>query len=463
MQPLCKVILALLCLTGIFSCSAEESGSEVPDLEKILPELSGYDAFLDTLQHRSFLYFVNEINPENGLVKDRSTADSPSSIAAVGFAIPAWAVGAERGWISRDRARDLTLNALRFFWQSEQSLDPLATGYKGFYYHFIDMENGERIWTCELSTIDTAWLIAGMRFARQYYSGESARETEIRTLADSLTFRVDWSFFTRPDTMNHPGSVTMSWRPERGASPVGWVGYNEALYLYILAAGSDYQDVKRGYRQWLSHYRWEEPYDGLAHVVFPPLFGHQYSHIFVDFRGLADGYMREKGIDYFENSRRATLAQRQYAINNPRGWKGYDSQVWGLTACDGPGTQHSDGDRQFRGYSARGASGDDIVDFDDGTIAPTATGGSVPFAPEVCIPALKAMYDQYGEKGLWGKYGLKDSFNPTLDWVNEDYLGIDQGPIVLMIENYRSGLIWEYCMKDPVIKKGLQVLDFQEL
>ena len=418
-------------------------------------------AFLDDLQYHTFQYFVNEINPENGLVKDRSTADSPSSIAAVGFAFPVWAIGAERGWISKERARQLTLNSMRYFWNSPQGTEPLATGYKGFYYHFIDMKNGQRVWNCELSTIDTAWLLAGVRFASQYYSGSSEQDSEIRALADSLTFRVDWSFFTRPDTMNHPGSVTMSWRPERGWSPVGWVGYNEALYLYILAAGSGYQDAASGYEQWLSHYEWKEPYPELGHAAFPPLFGHQYSHIFVDFRDIQDRYMRDKGIDYFENSRRALLAQRRYAIDNPMQWAGYDSLVWGLTACDGPGIQHSDDVRQFRGYSARGATGPADIEFDDGTIAPTAVGASVPFAPALTVATLREIKRRYGSKGLWGPYGLRDAFNPTLNWIDSDYLGIDQGPIVLMIENFRTGMIWEYCMRDPVIRKGLQVLDFQ--
>ncbi len=421
------------------------------------------ESFLDSLQRRSFLYFLHETNYDNGLVKDRSTEASPASIAAVGFAIPSWAVGSERGWITREEAAKRTLNAARFFMNSEQSKDTLATGYKGLYYHFLDMKNGKRFWKSELSTIDTGLLLAGLRFAAQYFNGDNATEKEIRALADSLTFRVDWDYMTLDEKEKHGPAMSMSWRPESGFNKTGWVGYNEALILYIIAAGSNYHDYEKAYNKWLSTYRWGEPYEGLAHAQFPPLFGHQYSHMFVDFRNLADAYMRVKGIDYFENSRRAVLTQRNYAIDNPNKCEGYDSLTWGLTACDGPGSYRSGNGKKFYDYTARGYAGPDYFWDDDGTIAPTAAAASIPFAPEVVIPTLKNFMVKYGDKGLWDKYGFVDAFNPTLNWYDKDYLGIDQGPIVLMIENYRTGLIWEYCMKDPVIQKGLKRLGFQSL
>lgn len=419
------------------------------------------EAFLDTLQRRSFLYFLHEANPENGLVKDRSTAASPASIAAVGFAIPVWAVGAERGWISREEAARRTLNAARFFMNSEQSKDALATGYKGMYYHFLDLKNGKRFWSSELSTIDTGLLLAGLRFAAQYFNKDNDVENEIKALADSLTYRVDWNFMTLSEKEEHGLAMSMSWKPERGFNKTGWVGYNEALILYVIAAGSSYTDYEKAYDKWLSSYHWGGSYKGLEHVLFPPLFGHQYSHIFIDFRNLADKYLQEKGIDYFENSRRAVLTQRQYAIENPNKWEGYDSLTWGLTACDGPGSKYNKNGRSFMDYSARGVAGDLI--WDDGTIAPTAAAASIPFAPEVVMPTLKNFMAKYGNKGLWDKYGFVDAFNPTADWYDKDYIGIDQGPIVLMIENYRTGMIWEYCMKDPVIQEGLKRLGFQPL
>ncbi|MBN1154339.1 Tat pathway signal protein, partial [candidate division KSB1 bacterium] len=375
--------------------------------------------------------------------------------------IAAWAVGAERGWITRDEAVERTYRALKFFWNSNQSKAKDATGYRGFYYHFLDMKTGKRTWNCELSTVDTAWLLGGIRFAAQYYDNADSLEQEIRRLADLMTFRVEWDWATFPEGGDYGQTVAMGWKPEEGFSKLGWTGYNEALFLYIVAAGSNYEGAERAYKRWLAYYDWKEPYPELGHVIFMPLFGHQYSHIFVDFRGLYDTYMREKGIDYFENSRRATMAQQRYAIDNPMGWAGYDSLTWGLTACDGPGPKYNTGDRRFNAYAARGTSGVGLTHDDDGTIAPTAAGGSVVFAPELCIPTLMAMKERYGDQGLWGRHGFLDSFNPTLDWYNKDYLGIDQGPILLMIENLRSGLIWKYSMRDPVILRGLKRLGFR--
>lgn len=457
-----QIIFILIVAIFLFNCERQPPVRESARVVSQYIPAAADSAFLDTLQHRSFLYFIHETNPLNGLVKDRSTEDSPASIAAVGFAFPVWAIGAERKWIPREDAAWRTLTALRFFWRAEQSPDPLATGYQGFYYHFLDMKTGKRVWNCELSTVDTGWLIAGIRFAAQYFNRENAEEREIRLLADSLTHRVKWDWMTMPDTGRYASTITMGWRPEEGFHHMGWVGYNEALLIYIIAAGSNYRGATKAYQQWLSHYDWRESYPGLAHAVFPPLFGHQWSQMFVDFRGLWDDFGRKKGIDYFENSRRATLTQWRYAIDNPRGWAGYDSLIWGLTAGDGPGETYNAGGHTFLGYAGRGSSGPELVFFDDGTIAPTAAASSIVFAPEIVFPTLHAMYNRYGEKGLWGPYGFRDGFNPTAQWWGEDYLGIDQGPIVIMIENYRSGLVWKLMMQDPVIRKGLEVLGFSK-
>lgn len=451
-------ITAILFL--VFGC-ADNPADQKPVLPKTEKLSSEDEAFLDTLQHRSFQYFLKEINRANGLVRDRSTADAPASIAATGFALPVWAVGAERGWISRRQAAELTITCLNFLWNAEHSADSLANGYRGFFYHFLKMDSGKRTWNCELSSIDTALLLAGARFSAQYFHRNNPLEKQIRALADSMTFRVDWNWMTLPDRGKYAGTISLGWRPEKGFIPIGWVGYNEALILYIIAAGSGYENAAKAYQKWLSFYDWREPYPGMGLVSFPPLFGHQYSHLFVDFRGLPDAYMRKKGIDYFENSRRAVWVQRQYAIENPNGWTGYDSLCWGLTACDGPGPDYNFDQREFFWYNARGASGPDLVQNDDGTIAPTAAAASIAFAPEIVIPTLKSLYKRYGDRGLWGPYGFRDAFNPTINWFDKDYLGIDQAPVVLMIENYRSGMIWEYCMRDPVIQKGLKVLGFK--
>ena len=194
-------------------------------------------------------------------------------------------------------------------------------------------------------------------------------------------------------------------------------------------------------------------------MAFPPLFGHQFSQAFIDFRCIADAYMKKKGIDYFENSRRATYVQRQYAIDNPHGWVGYDSLCWGITASDGPTNKYNFDGREFLGYAGRGTSGPEYNYFDDGTIAPYGPLSSLPFAPEIVLPTIKSINEKYGTK-LWGKYGYYDSFNLTAGWVNDDFIGIDQGPMLIMIENFRTGLVWNYVMKDRIIRKGLRRLGF---
>jgi hypothetical protein len=419
--------------------------------------------FLDTVQFYAFKYFLYEINPDNSLVKDRSTEDSPVTIAACGFALPIWAIGAEKGWISRNEAAQKTLKMLRFFFYSEQSPDTLSTGYQGFFYHFLNFKTGKREWTCELSSIDSGILFAGIIFAKNYYNQNNKIEREIRYLAKKILERVNWEFFQMPANSKYPYAINMGWHPESNEfNSLGWVGYNEALFLYVIAAGLGMKNVEKGYQTWMTHYDWREPYQGFGHLVFPPLFGHQYSHIWIDFRNLADDTLRNRKIDFFENSRRATYVQRFYAIENPFSWKGYDSLTWGITACDGPGEKYNFNNKRFYGYAGRGTSGPDLVFFDDGTLAPTAAGGSIPFAPEICIPTLMSIYERFKE-GIWGKYGFVDAFNLTVNWFDKDYLGIDQGPIVLMIENYRNGFVWKHIMKDKIIKNGLKKLNIQKL
>ena len=425
------------------------------------------DPFLDTLEERTFRFFWDSASPKNGLVPDRWPSKSFSSIAAVGFGLTAYPVGVERGYVTREQARERTLVTLRFFWSAPQG--PAATGmtgHRGFFYHFLDMERGQR-WAAdvELSTIDTALLIAGVLAAAEYFDGAHPDEQEIRRLADALYRRVEWDWFQRESPL-----VTMGWKPESQYIPARYEGYDEAMLLYVLALGSPTHPIRaEAWPAFTRTYAWGEFY-GQEHLNFAPLFGHQYSHIWIDTRGIKDEYMRGKGIDYFENSRRATLSQRAYAIDNPMRWKGYDADVWGLTASSGPtdATHTIDGvERTFHTYWARGAAMKDIRD--DGTIAPTAVGGSIPFAPEETIAALKAMRDRYGEH-VFRSHGFVNAFNPTLDraiplkqgrvvpgvgWFEDDYLGIDQGPIVLMIENHRSGLIWRLMKKNPHVVRGL--------
>ncbi|MGQ0561776.1 MAG: glucoamylase family protein [Gemmatimonadota bacterium] len=453
-----KVRLALL---AVFA-----AGSGLPAQAQRPAAVQTEAAFLDTLQARTFDFFWQTTNPRNGLTPDRYPTPSFSSVAAIGFALTAYPVGVTRGYITREQAVERTLATLRFLWRAPQGATPDAvSGYKGLFYHFLDMETGHRYRTVELSTIDTGLLMAGVLFAQSWFDGPAAGEAEIRALADSLYRRVNWQF-----AQARPPAVSMGWHPEKGFIAHDWRGYNEGMILLILALGSPTHPVGPDtWAAWTSSYRWGSFY-GYEHVGFAPLFGHQYSHIWIDFRGIHDAYMRARGIDYFENSRRATLAQRAYAMANPNGWKDYGADIWGLTASDGPKdvTRVVDGvPRRFFTYAARGASFTEVRD--DGTIAPTAAGGSIPFAPEVAIPALRAMRVHYGDK-LFREYGFLDAFNPTFTftdlelrhgsvmgdvWIDGDYLGIDQGPILLMAENHRSGFVWETMKRNPYIVRGL--------
>ena len=457
-----KAINTILLLLFV-GCKAQQNQAVFKSNGKIDYSISNSDEkLLDSIQYSSFLFFKEQSNPENGLVKDRSASWAPASIAAIGFALPSYAVGVERNWISRDDAARITLNTLNFFLNSVQSSDTNATGYKGFYYHFLRMNSGTREWNCELSTVDTGLLMMGIIFARNYYNLDNNIENEIRSAAEKLINRLDWEFFKMPSTGKYANSISMGWDPKEGLHHMGWAGYNEALFLYILAAGSGMKNVEAAYNSWLASYDWRTPYPVLSHAAFPPLFGHQFSHTFIDFRGLVDSYMKEKGIDYFENSRRATLVQRQYAIDNPYNWVGYDSLCWGISASDGPTEKYNFDDKKFLGYAGRGTSGPDLNYFDDGTIAPYAAISSIVFTPEIVLPTIKNFNEKYGD-GLWREYGYVDSFNPTLNWFNKDYIGIDQGPLLLMIENFRTGLVWNYVMKDPVIQNGLAKLGFEYL
>jgi len=428
------------------------------------------DPFLDTLELRTFRWFWETTNPSNGLTPDRWPTRSFSSVASVGFALTAYGIGVERGYVTRAEAAQRTLTTLRFFWQAPQGQQASGnTGYRGFFYHFLDMQTGLRFEQVELSTIDTTLLLGGVLFCREYFDGSNATEAAIRAYADSLFRRVEWRW-----AMPRPPLVSMGWHPERGFIEHDWRGFNEAMLLYVLALGSPTHAIDpAAWDEWTRTYRWTDFY-GQSHVNFAPLFGHQYSHVWIDFDGIRDAYMRGKGSDYFQNARRATLAQRAYAMANPSGWRGYSANVWGLTASDGPNdtTVTIDGrQRRFFTYRARGAAANEIVD--DGTLVPTAAGGSVPFAPEIAVPALRAMRTTYGDD-LFGQYGFVDAFNPTFQlpvqlgsglrhgrvvpgkgWFDTDYLGIDQGPIIAMIENYRSGLVWERMKNSPYIVQGL--------
>jgi len=276
------------------------------------------DERLPDIQRRSFDYFLKEASPANGLIADRNTAGSPASIAAVGLALSLYPVGVERGFMTRAAAVARTLATLRFFWKAPHGPQADAAGYKGFYYHFLDMKTGRRVWNCELSTVDTALLLAGALAAGAYFDRDDEPELEIRRLADALYRRADWRW-----AQNGGATVTHGWRPEKGFLRYRWQGYDEALILYVLGLGSSTHPLTReSYAAWLSTYKWKKIY-GRELAYAGPLFIHQLSHVWIDFRGIRDVFMRDHDSDYFENSRRATYLQRDYAIRNPRGFSGY--------------------------------------------------------------------------------------------------------------------------------------------
>jgi hypothetical protein len=468
MNPL-RFLAPPLVLVAAISLAGCASETETPPPPGEVETDTG--ASLDDLERRTFNFFWELSDPVTGLTPDRWPTKSFSSLAAVGFALTAYPIGAERGYVTRAEAAGRVHNTLTFLWEAPQNDSPSdATGYRGFFYHFVDPETGRRFGNVELSTVDTALLMAGALFCQSYFDGTEPQEEKIRELADALYRRVDWQW-----AQPRPPTIVLGWKPEEGFLPYDWRGYNEAMIMYLLALGSPTHPVgEEGWEEWVSRYQWND-FHGYEHLGFAPLFGHQFSHVWVDFRGIQDEYMRSRGIDYFENSRLATLSQRAYAIENPSAFAGYGEDLWGLSACDGPvdGEFEIDGvTRSFRTYAGRGASFTHIVD--DGTVTPMAATSSIVFAPEVAIPTIISMRDTYGEN-LYSTYGFLDALNPTLTidvqvqhgrvipgtgWFDTDYLGIDQGPILAMVENYRSELVWKTMRRNPYIIEGLRRAGF---
>ena len=460
--PLELAIAAGLFLWGLIP-GAAFAASATTDPQLGEPQQVALDPFLDDLEARTFRFFWETANPKNGLVPDRYPTPSYASIAAVGFGLTAYPIGADRGYISRAAAGERVLATLRFFSR--------AANEHGFFYHFLDMSTGERANASEVSTVDTALLLAGVLFCHSYFNTHDPQDVKIRKLADQIYRRVDWTW-----AQPRPPAVALAWTRELGFIGGDWRGYNEAMLVYLLAMASPTHPIDpEAWALWTKGYQdhWGTLY-GQTYLSFAPLFGHQYTHVWVDFRGIRDAYMREHGLDYFENSRRATYTQRRYAIANPQHWQAYGKNIWGMSASDGPGpsqeTYLGKQERPFLRYAARGVGVGRIVD--DGTIAPTAAISSLPFAPEIVLPATLEMYHRFGAS-IYSSYGFLDAFNvsyrSTSDgqpargdagWVDTDYVGIDQGPILAMIENYRSELVWRVMRNNPIIREGLERAGF---
>jgi len=373
--------------------------------------------FLKKIQKDSFLYFWNEANPNNGLVKDSSDPYAPSSIAAVGFGITAVCIAETHGWVSHDEAYARVLNTLL-------ALRDIVAHERGFFYHFVSMYDGKRAWLSEASSIDTAIVVSGALFAGQFYKG-----TEVEKVADQIYRRVDWKWM-----LNGKKMLCMGWKPETGFLPHYWDAYSELILVYALAIGSPTHPIPVDCWQ-----QWERPVADtkLGRVVFCPtgsIFAYQYAHAWIDLRNLVDD-----DVNYFDNSMKATILNRAFCIQKSKDFKSYGVDSWGLTACQGP-----DG---YRGYGAKPGRPDH-----DGTVAPCAAAGSIPFAPRITINALKHMYRNFKDN-LYGRYGFRDAYNLDRNWWCDKYLGIDQGITVLMIENYLYGSVWSYFMRVPYIEK----------
>lgn len=456
-------------LTGLVS-GCQSTG---PATERFAaPSAAEAAALLNDLERRTFNFFWDTTDATTGLAPDRWPTPSFCSVAAVGFALTGYCLGVSRGWVTRAQARDRVLTTLRTFRDAPQgSAASGVAGYRGFFYHFLDMKSGTRFARCELSTVDTSLLLAGMLCCQSFFDSPDAQESQLRSIVDDIYGRVDWAWAqVRPPLIGH------GWHPETGFIASDWKAYDESMLVYLLALGSPTRPLDRNaWDGWASglNAAWGQDY-GQTYVRFPPLFGHQFTQCWVDLRGVQDDFMRSKGLDYFANSRRATLAQRAYAIANPQGWAGYGADLWGVSACDGPADvvrEFGGTLRKFISYAGRG-----MALYDDGTIAPYAAGSSIAFAPEVVVPMLAAMKQRYGAE-IYGPYGFVDAFNPSftftdvllthgriapgVGWVDSDHLGIDQGPLLAMLGNYRGEVVWGAMRRNAHLRRGLERAGFR--
>jgi hypothetical protein len=449
-------------------CGSSSSRPFVPP-----PPSTTLTPLLANLQQQTFNYFWETSDPALGLAPDRYPNPPFASIAAIGFALTAYPIGVENGWITRSAAAQRVQATLQFLWGAPQgTASSGCAGYQGFFYHFLDMQTGTRFETSELSVIDTTLLMAGVLFCGEYFNQSTTVETSIRQLAANLYGQVNW-----PWAQARAPAICLSWTPESGFSPYDCIGYNEGMIVYLLALGSPTSPVATSaWSAWTSGYAqcWGTV-QGYEFLTFGPLFGHQYTQVWVNMSGIQDAFMSANNSDYFKNSRLAVLAQNAYAIANPLSWQGYGANLWGLTACDGPGDfqmVYQGQTRQIEGYIARGVGLSN--DNDDGTVAPCAAIASLPFAPELVVPASEALAQLNGGFAM-GQYGFLDAFNLSIPagspltqgqyvagsgWVDTQYLGIDQGPIVAMLENYRSRLIWSTMQQNASLVQGLQRAGF---
>lgn len=437
-----RPILAVLCLLCSFTSVITQPFLSTTFALQRRQTVEGFsrqdEQFLEDLQHRSFNYFWEQADPQTGLVPDRARMDglaldenhrNVASSAATGFGLTALCIGAEHGWITKNQARERTLNTLRFF-------AGRAFEKHGWFYHWLDAKTGDRRWNSEVSSIDTALLLAGVLTARQYFRDDP----EIQKLATKIYERVDfhWMLNGNPLLLSH------GWKPETGFLKPFWDTFSEDTILYLLAIGSPAHPTPSAswYALWRDRYRYE------GHTYFTtigvPLFMHQYPQAWIDFRNRRES--RGDRIDYFTNSREATLAHRAFCLNLSYDFPEFRSDMWGITASD-----------SAKGYLAWGGPPRDPEI--DGTLVPSAAGGSLMFTPMLSLAALRAMHEKYGDK-VYGKYGFIDAFNPKNGWYDSDVIGINAGIILLSAENSRNGNVWKWSMQNREIPEAMQKIGF---
>lgn len=414
---------------------------------------------IDRLQRAAFCYFLEHADPATGLIADTSRPDAPSSVAATGFGLSCYPIGVERGWIARAEAAGRVRRLLRFLSDSPQSSKHGASGYRGFYYHFLDMRTGARAWRSELSTVDTALLMAGVLTAAAYFCGDDAIEQEIGVLAGRLYARVDWRW-----ALNRGDTLTMGWLPPGRFLRHRWRGYSEALLLYVLALGAPEHAVgPEHYAAFTKAYDWIIA-DGRAHLHAAPLFTHLFPQAWLDLAGLRDQPMQERGTDYADNTRRAIALQREQARRNPDGFAGYGEHLWGLSACHAPRGRLRLRDGRWQrlfGYANRGAP----FGPDDGTLVPWAALACLPFEPVAACAALDHIGARYPGVLKHGRF--PGGFNPSLPgegpegWIDDRVVGLDQGLVVMMIENWRSRFVWQLTRSVPAVRRGLMRAGFE--
>ncbi|MBI5382550.1 MAG: hypothetical protein HZA31_11675 [Opitutae bacterium] len=385
---------------------------------------------LSEIERRAVLYFVEQTHPVTGLTRDRApttgeTGSQQASVAANGFALTAWGIAVHNGWMTPAEGRQRALTTLRTMHRQTERV-------RGWFYHFIDVETGRRTWQCEASTIDTALFLQGAVFAREFF-----HDAEITRLVDDIYRQIDWRW-----ALNGGATLSHGWTPERGFITYRWDRYSEMMGLYLLGIGAPTRPLPA-----TAWHAWKRgptlAYAGRTFLHCPPLFTHQYSHAWFDFRERRDRYG-----DYWANSVDATLAQRQWCADQAERFPLWSLQLWGLSASD-----------SVRGYEAWGGPQDSGKH--DGTLVPCAPGGSLPFAPRECLAALQAMRTAGGD-ALWGRYGFADAFNPHTGWVASDVIAIDQGIMLLMAENLRSNLVWDVFQRAPEVQRAMRLAGFKE-